>query len=71
MQKPDYLLTVITAHPQPCDLQPYLDKLSQTFHNAQILISGRQLFNEDLETGKNIRLLSKLDDLIEFVDEQN
>jgi DNA-binding transcriptional MerR regulator len=70
-QKPDYLLTVLTTHPQPCDLQPYLDKLSQTFHNSKILISGRQLLDEDPETGKNIHLLRKLEDLIEFVDEHN
>jgi len=69
--KPDYLLTVLTTHPQPCELQPYLNKLSQTFHNTQILISGRQLLSEDLETGKNIHLLNKLEDLVEFVDENS
>lgn len=69
--KPDYLLTVLTTHPQPCELQPYINKLSQTFHNSQILISGRQLLGEDFESGKNMVLLSKLEDLIDFVDEKN
>jgi len=69
--KPDYLLTVLTTHPQPCELQPYINKLSQTFHNSQILISGRQLLGADFDSGKNMVLLSKLEDLIDFVDEKN
>ena len=36
--KPDFLLTVLTTHPQPCEIQLYLDKLSQTFHNNTVLI---------------------------------
>ncbi len=69
--KPDYLLTVLTTHPQPCEVQPYLNKLSQTFHNSKILISGRQILGEDLETGKNMILLNKLEDLVDFVEENN
>lgn len=69
--KPDYLLTVLTTHPQPCEVQPYLNKLSQTFHNSKILISGRQILGEDLETDKNMILLNKLEDLVDFVEENN
>lgn len=69
--KPDYLLTVLTTHPQPCEVQPYLNKLSQTFHNSKILVSGRQLLGEELETGKNMILLNKLEDLVDFVEENN
>lgn len=65
--KPDFLLTVLTTHPQPCEIQPYLDKLSQTFHNNTILITGRQVIGQDLKTGKNIFMLSKLEDLMDFV----
>jgi len=69
--KPDYLLTVLTTHPQPCEIQAYLDKLSQTFHNSRILVSGRQVVGEDLHVGKNIELLVKLEDLIDFVDSED
>lgn len=69
--KPDYLLTVLTTHPQPCDVQPYLDKLSHTFHNAKILVSGRQIIGEDMGVGKNMIVLNKLEDLIEFVEDHN
>jgi methanogenic corrinoid protein MtbC1 len=69
--KPDYLLTVLTTHPQPCEVQPYLNKLSQTFHNSKILVSGRQLLGEEFETGKNMVLLNKLEDLVDFVEENN
>ena len=66
--KPDYLLTVLTTHPQPCHVQPYIDKLSNTFHNTEILISGRQIVGEDYNLGKNITLLNKLEDLVDFVE---
>jgi DNA-binding transcriptional MerR regulator len=66
--KPDYLLTVLTTHPQPCHVQPYLDKLSQTFHNTVVLISGRQVLDEGVRMGRNMHILNKLEDLIEFVE---
>jgi DNA-binding transcriptional MerR regulator len=65
---PDFLLTVITTHPQPCEIQSYIEKLSQTFHNNSILISGRQIVGQDISTGKNMFMLNKLEDLQEFVD---
>ena len=66
--KPDYLLTVLTTHPQPCEIQPYLDKLTQTFYNTDILISGRQIIGEGFQVGKNMKVLNKLEDLIDFVE---
>lgn len=69
--KPDFLLTVLTTHPRPCEVQSYLDKLSQTFHNTDILIAGRQILNEDVQVGKNMFVLNKLEDLINFVDSNN
>jgi len=69
--KPDYLLTVLTTHPQPCELQSYLDNLSHTFHNIEILLTGRQILHEDIKVGKNIIILKKLEDLIDFVDTQS
>lgn len=65
---PDFLLTVLTTHPQPCEIQSYIEKLSQTFHNNSILISGRQIVGQDISTGKNMFMLNKLEDLQEFVD---
>ena len=69
--KPDYLLTVLTTHPQPCHIQSYIDKLSHTFHSTKILISGRQIIGQDLGLGKNMQVLNKLEDLIEFVEENS
>ena len=69
--KPDYLLTVLTSYPQPCNVQSYLNKLSQTFHNSKILVSGRQLIGEEPETGTNMVLLNKLEELVDFVEENN
>ena len=66
--KPDFILTVLTTHPQPCEVQSFIDKLSHTFHNNTILYSGRLVIGQDLNVGKNMFLLNKLEDLQEFVD---
>jgi DNA-binding transcriptional MerR regulator len=66
--KPDYLLTVLTTYPQPCNVQSYLDKLTQTFHNSEILVTGRRIIGEDIQAGRNMYILNKLEDLVEFVE---
>jgi DNA-binding transcriptional MerR regulator len=66
--KPDYLLTVLTTYPQSAEVQQYVDKLAETFHNNTILITGRQVIGQDIKMRKNIGILNKLEDLIEFIE---
>lgn len=65
--KPDFLLTIMTSYPQAHEVQAYVDKLSQTFHNNTILISGRQVVGQDIQPRENVWILNKLEDLREFV----
>jgi len=66
---PDYLLTVLTTFPPPHDVQEYIYKISKSFSNSKIFISGHQLVGQKLDTPDNIILLHKLQDLIHYLDQ--
>lgn len=65
---PDYLLTVMTSNPPTKDAQAYIYKLSESFKNSTILISGHQVVGQDMDIPENMVLFNKLQDLIEFCD---
>lgn len=64
--QPDCLLTVMTTYPPMDEVKAYIDELSDTFQNAQILISGHQVIGHDLALPENVVLLHKLQDLIDY-----
>lgn len=68
---PDYIVTVLTSVPGYNDVQKYVSKLSQTFKNSQILISGYQVQGQDLELDNNVSILNKIDDLIDIIEDIN
>ena len=65
---PDYLLTVMTTNPPTSEAQSYIYKLSESFANSEILISGHQVVGQDMDLPDNVILLNKLQDLIDFCD---
>jgi DNA-binding transcriptional MerR regulator len=69
--KPHYVLTVITSYPQSSDVQEYVDKLGEKFHNNTILITGRQVVGQDLRVRENVIILNQLQDLVKFVDQHS
>lgn len=66
---PDYLLTVLTTFPPSDEVQTYIYKLSDSFPSSQILISGHKVIGQDIVYPKNVRLLNKLQDLINYTEE--
>ncbi|MCK5467036.1 MAG: MerR family transcriptional regulator [Cyclobacteriaceae bacterium] len=68
---PDCLLTVMTTFPQLDRVQAYIYKLSDSFPNSQILISGHQVVGQDIEFSKNVVLLNKLQELIDYTEENS
>ncbi len=64
--RPDCLLTVMTTYPPMDEVKAYIDELSDTFQNAQILISGHQVIRHDPTLPENVVLLHKLQDLIDY-----
>jgi len=65
---PDVLLTVLTSTPPLDDVQSYIYKISESFKNSKVLISGHQVVGQDLDIPSNVVLLNKLQDFIDFVD---
>jgi DNA-binding transcriptional MerR regulator len=65
---PDCLLTVMTTYPSPSEIQAYVYKLSDSFKNAQVLISGHQVVGQGIDTPENVIQLNKLQDLIDFLE---
>jgi DNA-binding transcriptional MerR regulator len=68
---PDYILTVMTTNPPFNEAQSYIYKLSESFKNSTILISGHQVVGQDMELPRNVLLLNKLHDLIDFCEENS
>jgi len=58
MQKPDYLLTVITVSPAGDKVQEYVDMLGKEFGKSEIFVTGLQALEQSLIIPKNIRLLT-------------
>jgi len=65
---PDVLLTVLTSSPPLDSVQSYIYKISDSFQNSTVLISGHQVVGQDLDIPSNVVLLNKLQDFIDFVD---
>lgn len=65
---PDCLLTVMTTYPAPSEIQAYVYKLSESFRNAKVLISGHQVVGQGIDTPDNVLQLNKLQDLIDYLE---
>lgn len=69
LHKPDYLFTVITTSPASEFAQEYLDSISGQFAQSEILITGYQVIGQDLVFPSNVRLLSYIRDIKDFLEE--
>ncbi|REG81060.1 MerR family transcriptional regulator [Algoriphagus antarcticus] len=58
MQKPNYLLTVITSAPAGDKVQEYVDMLGREFKESEIFVTGLQALDQSLAIPSNIRLLT-------------
>ncbi|PZX54553.1 DNA-binding transcriptional MerR regulator [Algoriphagus ratkowskyi] len=58
MQKPNYLLTVITSSPAGDKVQEYVDMLGREFTDSEIFVSGLQALDQSISIPSNIRLLT-------------
>ncbi|MCS6821199.1 MAG: MerR family transcriptional regulator [Microscillaceae bacterium] len=65
---PDYILTIITSSPTQDRIQEYVDSLAQLFPQAIILLGGYQIVGQDIRIAKNMMIIKKIEDLIEFIE---
>jgi len=71
IHKPDYLLTVLTSTPGPAEVQGYVDTIAEKFKDSTVLLTGYQVVGQDLEVPDNMVIFNRLEELIEFVEENS
>ena len=64
---PDFLVTVLTAYPNPEVAVQYLHQLNVSTPKSKIIVAGRQLENNESEFPKGIHHFKEFNDLIAFV----
>ncbi len=68
--RPHVILTVITSIPGAEEVQTYLDKLSASFPDAKVLVTGYQVVSQDLRLPGNVMVIRQFRDLIHFAEER-
>lgn len=69
--EPDYLLTIVTTSPSTSEIQPWLNKMSRTYPDKTMLVSGYQVVGQDLDIPDNIQVITDVERLVRFVDSIN
>jgi MerR family transcriptional regulator, light-induced transcriptional regulator len=65
--KPNFIFTCITSMPGQDKIQQYLDWMSEKFPNTNILVTGYQVVNKNLNLGKNITAVSNVEEMQKIV----
>lgn len=68
--KPDYLFSAITTTPGPDNIQDYINKLSASFSDVKILLSGYQVVGQGLECPPNVNIIPNVRQLMEIASGQ-
>jgi methanogenic corrinoid protein MtbC1 len=69
VQKPHFLLSIFTTKPACDDVADYIKKMSTSLPDAQILLTGKQIFHH--ETGiipSNVQFLYSVEDLLKLAE---
>jgi len=67
--RPSYLFTMISETYTQQPVQKYVDQLSETFPESQVLLSGYQVMSQSIKRPGNVRLLGSLGDTITFLED--
>ncbi|MFN3445524.1 MAG: MerR family transcriptional regulator [Bacteroidia bacterium] len=66
--EPDYVLTQLTAAHLNVDKQRFVDEISTYWGKAQLILSGGQFLNTELNLPPNARVIKRIEDFITLVD---
>lgn len=69
--KPAYIFTAITSVPNQREVQPYVNKLSEQFPEATILITGFQVTHQEIDVPPNVVVIRRINELTEFAESVN
>lgn len=67
IQRPDYIFTMITETFARESVQQYVDRLSNSFPDVQILLSGYQVVVQEVLPSANVTILKSLEQTIAFL----
>lgn len=66
--RPDYIFTMITETFAKEPVQQYVDRLSESFPDCQVLLSGYQVVAQKVEAPENISILESLEQTLQLLD---
>lgn len=69
IHQPNYIFTMISETFAKEPVQRYVDKLSQTFPDCTILLSGYQVIAQEVKSAQNVLILKSLYRMISFLNE--
>lgn len=68
LHRPEFLMTVFTTSPAASSVQAYIHELSNNFNNSTILLSGGQIFGQDLDLPHNIKVMSNIMNFLQLLE---
>lgn len=68
-EKPDYILTMMTAAQLDIDKQAFVDFLAINWQNSKILLTGPQFLSCEISLKENVAKITSLTDFIDFINE--
>ena len=68
IQKPDYIYTMVTETYSRQPVKNYVEELSTSFPDCQVLLSGYQVIVQNVASSGNVKVLESLTDTLEFLD---
>ena len=71
IHKPDYIFSIWTTTPPEEQVQEAVYTIAQTFPDTKILLTGYRVIGQDLTLPPNVRIIFRINQLIELLDEHN
>jgi MerR family transcriptional regulator, light-induced transcriptional regulator len=69
VHKPDNIFTIVTSVPGQDEIHNYVGRLSRTFPQTTIMMTGFQIVNHDQKMPDNVKVFKRLDQFIHFISE--
>ncbi|MDN4165518.1 MerR family transcriptional regulator [Cytophagales bacterium LB-30] len=67
--QPQYMLTFLTTYPGSANVQEYIYRLSNTFPDTDLVLSGYQVIAQDLDLPSNVHLFTNMNQLVELIEQ--
>jgi MerR family transcriptional regulator, light-induced transcriptional regulator len=68
IHKPDFIFSAFTTSPVIDEVENYIKKLSGTFSDSKILLTGFQVIGQNFTIPDNVIIINRIQDLIRFVE---